>query len=56
MKVNMDLNPTDRFEVIHVRCRVRMYLVFVSPKGQCNSNYESESNSMKKVEKQNNPN
>ena len=25
---------TDRFEVIHVRCRLRMFLEFVFPKGQ----------------------
>ena len=30
---------TDRFEVIPVRCRVRMYLVFVFPKGQYESKY-----------------
>ena len=47
---------TDRFEVIHVRCRVRMYLVFVFPKGQYESKYESKSNNMKKSEKQNSPN
>ena len=46
---------TDCFEVIYVRCPVRIYLVFVFPKGQYGSEYGSESDSMKK-EKQNNPN
>ena len=32
-----------------------MYLVFVFPKGQYESKYGSESDSMKEVEKQNNP-
>ena len=47
---------TDRFGVIHIRCRVRMYLVFVFPKGKYESKYGSKSDSMKKAEKQNNPN
>ena len=47
---------TDRFEVIHFKCRVRMYLGFVFPKGQYESKYGSKSDSMKKAEKQNNPN
>ena len=47
---------TDRFEVIHVRCRLRLFCVFVFPKGQYQSKYGSESDSMKKVEKQNNLN
>ena len=45
----------DCFEVIHVKYCVRMYLVFVFPKGQYESKYGSESDSMKK-EKQNNRN
>ena len=52
----MILVYTDHFEDIHVRCHVRMYLVFVFSKGQYESKYGSESDSMKKVEKQNNPN
>ena len=43
---------TDVFEVIHARRRVRTYLVFIFPKGQYGSKYRSESDSMKKVEKQ----
>ena len=47
---------TDCFEVIHVRYCVRIYLVFVFPEGQYESKYGSESDSIKKLEKQNNPN
>ena len=37
-KIGIFFIYTDRFQVIHVRCHVRMYLVFVFPKGQ----YESK--------------
>ena len=39
--------------VIHVRCHVRVYLVFVFPKELYESKYGSKCDSMKKVEKKN---
>ena len=43
----------DRFAVIHVKCRVRLYLVFGFPKGQYESKYELKTDSMKIAEKHN---
>ena len=43
----------DHFEVIHVKCCVRLYLVFVFPKEQYESKYGLKSNSMKVAEKHN---
>ena len=42
---------TDHIEVIRVRCRETMYLIFVFQKGQYESKYGSQSDSMKKAEK-----
>ena len=41
------------FGIIHVKCHVRLYLVFVFPKGQYESKYGLKSDSMKVAEKHN---
>ena len=43
------------FGIIHIKCCVRLYLVFVFPKGQYKSKYGLKSDSMKVVEKIHNP-
>ena len=39
------------FGIIHIKCRERLYLVFVFPKGQYESKYGLKSDSMKLAEK-----
>ena len=41
------------FGIIHFKCHVRLYLVFVFPKGQYESKYGLKSDSMKVAEKHN---
>ena len=44
------------FGIIHAKCRVRLYLVFVFPKRQYESKYGLKSDSMKVAERKHNPN